>query len=330
MVNLLFPSAGRRVELLRAFKRAYASLELDGCVVATDIDPLAPALRVVDRAHIVPPIASPGYVPALIELCRRYRIDLVVPLLDPDVSVLAVNRAALEATGARVAVVPSDAAAIVSDKRRTQEFFQGQGLRTPASWAPSELEPSRASYPLFVKPRKGSAGKDAHKVMGPAELEFYLERVPEPIIQEFLEGPEITSDVVCDLDGKVLAVVSRRRLEVRNGEVAKGVTISDPAIQDACVSIATELPAVGPITVQCIMHGAAPHFTEINGRLGGGVPLAIAAGVDVPAMLLAMAAGLPVPGPPLGCYATGLYLTRFDESFVVTEDERDQMARSHF
>jgi carbamoyl-phosphate synthase large subunit len=328
-MNLLFPSVGRRVELLRAFRRAYRSLGLEGRIVATDIDPLAPALRVADCSYIVPPIRSPDYVPTLADLCHREKINLVVPLLDPDVSVLAANRAALEGRGARVAVVSKDAAAVVADKLLTHEFFRRLGLKTPASWTPGQLERSKAAYPLFVKPRNGSASKHAYKVTSPAELEFYLERVPEPIIQEFLQGPEITNDVVCDLEGRILAIVSRRRIEVRNGEVAKGVTLHDPLIQDACEGIAKALPAVGPITVQCMMHNGAPHFTEINARLGGGVPLAIAAGVDVPVMLLASVAGVSGPVPPLGRYATGLCLTRFDDSFVVTEHEREQMARSH-
>ena len=44
-VNVLFTSAGRRVELMRAFRKAYKQLGLRGSIVATDIDPLAPALK---------------------------------------------------------------------------------------------------------------------------------------------------------------------------------------------------------------------------------------------------------------------------------------------
>jgi carbamoyl-phosphate synthase large subunit len=76
-----------------------------------------------------------------------------------------------------------------------------------------------------------------------------------------------------------------------------------------------------------MMQDGAPRFTEINARLGGGVPLAIAAGVDVPALLLADAAGLPVEAPAPGAYRQGLYLVRFDDSFLVTEAEREQVAR---
>ncbi|MCZ7667705.1 MAG: ATP-grasp domain-containing protein [Chloroflexi bacterium] len=112
-------------------------------------------------------------------------------------------------------------------------------------------------------------------------------------------------------------MVSRQRIEVRWSEVAKGVTIHNPEIEAACAQIAAALPAIGPITVQCMMKEGVPYFTEINARLGGGVPLGIAAGVDTPRYLLAQAAGLDVAAPPLGSYQTGLHLTRFDDSFFL-------------
>ena len=86
MLNLLFTSVGRRVELLRAFHRAYRDLGREGYIVATDIDPLAPALQEADRPYIVPRLRDPAYMPALVEICRRESIGLVFPLIDPELS----------------------------------------------------------------------------------------------------------------------------------------------------------------------------------------------------------------------------------------------------
>lgn len=329
MLNILFPSAGRRVALLRGFRQAYQSLSLPGRIIATDIDPLAPALQVADRTYIVPRIRSPEYVPALAAICARESVRAVFPLLDPDVAVLASHRAAFDAVGARLAVVSPQAAAMTTDKWATTRFFSELGLRTPASWLPADLDRERAHYPLFIKPRSGSAAKDAYRVRDAKELDFFLARVADPIIQEFLPGPEITNDVICDLEGSLLAVVSRERIEVRNGEVTKGVTVYNPEIHAACVRIAAALPAVGPVTVQCMIKDGLPYFTEINARIGGGVPLAIAAGVNVPALLLARVAGRPVEPTAPGAYVQGLYLVRYDDSFFISESQREQMAGRH-
>ena len=328
-LNILFTSVGRRVELLRHFRRAYEVLKLSGRIVALDIDPLAPALQVADRCHIVPPLSSADYIPTLIEICRKEAVNLIFPLIDPDIPVLAAHRSAIEKTGACVAVVAAEACAVTADKWQTMRFFQQLRLPVPRSWLPGQLDPGKARYPLFIKPRRGSAARHTHKVHNEEELSFFCRYVPDPIIQEYLPGPEITNDVICDLNGEVLAVVSRRRIEVRWGEVAKGVTIYDPTIIEACVRIAAALPAIGPITAQCIMKDGVGHFTEVNARLGGGIPLGIAAGADSPRWLLARTAGLAIDIPPLGSYRTGLYLTRFDESFFIDETERNRMGSHH-
>ena len=325
-VNILFTSAGRRVELLRAFRQAYAALGVTGQLIVTDIDPLAPALHVADRFYMTPRFRSVDYIPALLDICRREAITLVFPLIDPDIPLLAAHKEIFASLGTQVVVVDEAAAAVTGDKWQTTRFFRELGLATAQSWLPEEINPATTAYPLFIKPRQGSAAKHTFKVNNRRELEFFLTYVPEPIIQECLPGPEITSDVVCDLQGNLLAVVSRQRIEVRWGEVAKGVTVRDPVIEAACVRIAEALPAVGPITVQCMMKEGVPHFTEINARLGGGVPLGIAAGVETPRWLLAQAAGLEAAVPPLGSYQTGLYLTRFDDSFFMAQAQVNEFA----
>ncbi|MGB9880561.1 MAG: ATP-grasp domain-containing protein [Anaerolineae bacterium] len=321
-VNVLFTGAGRRVELLRAFRRAYADLGLTGKIVSVDIDPLAPALQEADCPYIVPPCSDPAYIPTLAEICRTEQVHLVFPLIDPDILVLARHRQELETTGARVVVVSEGSARIGADKWLTYQFFKRLDIPTPNTFLPEQVLENKLEFPLFIKPRFGSASKHVYKVNDEEELRFFLRYVPEPIVQEHLSGPEITSDIYCDFrGGNVLAVVSRQRIEVRWGEVAKGKTVYDPAIIQYCITIARELNAIGPLNVQCILREGRPYFTEINLRFGGGAPLGFAAGVHAPHWFLALAAGLPVDVPPLGTYRTGLYLTRFDDSFFLSEED---------
>ena len=61
-MGVLFTCAGQRVDIVTAFKRAGAR------TVATDIDPLAPALYHADERAFVPRVDDPGYVAALREL----------------------------------------------------------------------------------------------------------------------------------------------------------------------------------------------------------------------------------------------------------------------
>jgi carbamoyl-phosphate synthase large subunit len=324
-LNLLFTSAGRRNELLRAFRRAFEELDIHGNIIVADIDPLAPAIQEADLSYIVPRVDDPGYVPELVNICKQEDIRMIFPLLDPDIPVLASNKEVLETDERLVVVVPEAAARLTADKWSTHQFLTEMEVPTPRSWLPEDVQHGEMAFPLFIKPRMGSAGKNTFKVEDKRQLEFFLDYVSEPIVQEYLPGPEITNDVICSLEGELKAVVSRERIEVRWGEVAKGRTIYSEEILQNCMRIAEALEAIGPITVQCMMSDKGPRFTEVNARFGGGIPLGIAAGVNSPLWYVAEAAGLKVSLPPLGTDLSGLYITRFDESYFISEDTYKQI-----
>jgi carbamoyl-phosphate synthase large subunit len=319
-VNVLFTSAGRRVELLRAFQRARRSLRLGGKIHVTDVNPLAPAFRIAESTHLVPRFTDSDYIPALLEIVRRARIKMIFPLIDPDIPILAAHKREFEQAGARVMTPDAEGAETARDKWKTHLLYRDLGIPAARSWLPADLRARKPDFPLFIKPRRGSAGQDAFRVENERQLEFFLSYVEDPIVQECLPGPEITSDVICGASGEVWAVVSRRRIEIRAGEVAKGVTLWDETIAGHCAAAARGIRAAGPVTVQCILRDGKPYFTEINARFGGGCPLGIRAGVNSPKWYLAEAAGLPRKIPPVGKYARGLYMTRFDESFFFGED----------
>lgn len=326
-INLLFPSVGRRVELIRAFKRAYAALGISGTIIGLDIDPLAPAFQVVDRPYIAPRTSSPDYVPYLLEISTREQAHAIFPLIDPDIPILALNRDQFEALGVRIGTISRNAIDVVDDKWAATRFFQSLGIPTPTTYSPEALPGETAEFPLIVKPRRGSASQNVFRVNNARELEFFVNYVSEPLVQEFVSGAEITNDVLVNFEGEVLAVVSRQRLQVRGGEVVKSVTIKDAVIAAYCAQIAESLSTTGPITVQCIMKGNVPCFTEINARMGGGLPLSIAAGVDFPAIILAHLAQIrDAAGLLTHQYQAGLFMTRFDESFFITEDDRQHLA----
>jgi carbamoyl-phosphate synthase large subunit len=78
-----------------------------------------------------------------------------------------------------------------------------------------------------------------------------------------------------------------------------------------------------------MMKNETPHFIEINARVGGGLPLAIAAGVNVPAMLLSLVTDIPAQALS-SSYRPGTYMTRCDESVFLTENDRDRIQRHSF
>lgn len=308
-MNVLMTAASRRVPLLRAFQAALRALGR-GRVVVTDIDPSSPAVHLADRAYRVPISSDPGYVDALLEICVAEKIGLVVPTIDDELEILADARGRFDAAGAVLACSPAGTAALCNDKYRTCRHLSAHGVEAAVSWLPGEI-PADAPETLFIKPRVGRGGVGAHLIRNRRELEFFLEYVNNPVVQEFLEGPEFTIDMFCDWNGTPLSIVPRERALVRAGVIDRGRTVKDPALIELGRQVAAVVPFAGAVNVQCRMRGNVPVVFEINPRFSGGIPLTIAAGADFPAMLVQLAMGKRVPCM-VGRFQADLWMTSYE------------------
>ncbi len=319
-ITVLFTCVGRRVELVQAFRAAGRRLGLELRMVGLDSDPTAPALLCVDRPVLVPPVADSGYLPAVLGAIRDSHADLLIPTIDTDLQVLSRHRDQISDAGCLALIAEPEIIDTCRDKVRTYQHLVRHNIDTPKTFTADQL-PSilEHGFPLFIKPRGGSASQWVHKIVDRVDLEYYLSRVPAPIIQEFVAGTEHTLDVYVGLNGRPRCVVPRARWQVRGGEVSKGVVVKDYEIMDAGRRLVESLgPSVrGLVTVQCIVTADRRIcFTEINPRFGGGAPLAIAAGADFPGWLLLELCG---QSPPIAFdgFQHGLCMLRYDWSVFV-------------
>jgi carbamoyl-phosphate synthase large subunit len=309
-VNVLVAAAGRRSSLVRAF--VTAAHARGGTVLAGDVDGLAPALYLADRAVRTLGNGDPGFLADLVGIVERYGIGLLVPTIDTDLPVLAAGREAFEAVGCRLAVSSASFVATTLDKVTTGATFGAAGVAVPQSWVPPIDAPADLPATVFVKPRQGSASKDTYQI-ATDDLDRILGIVPDPVVQEVLTGPEITIDALLGLDGRPIHFVPRIRIKTLGGESVQGVTLDhDDAIEtwiERVLDVCAASGAIGPLTLQAFLTPTGPVLSEINARFGGGFPLALEAGGDYPAWLLDMVAGRPVE-PRLRAYEPGVYMTR--------------------
>jgi len=316
-MNVLLTSVGRRVALLRAFRAELASRG-GGRVLAADTSSLSAGLEDADESFLVPPCTSADYVSALLGIVRRERVRLLVPLIDPELEPLALQREAFLAEGCSVMVSDPGVVRLTRDKRRCAERFRELGFDAPLVVGADELAfPERLAYPLFLKPADGSGSVGAVRIDDAAELRFHLARTCWPVVESLETGEEFTVDVFVDMDGRARCAVPRRRLEVRGGEISKGRTVKDGAIMDAASRLAEALGGCrGCVTLQCFRgpEGRIAFF-EANLRFGGGFPLSYTAGANFPGWLLRMVAGEAIPA--FDGWQDGLVMLRYDDAVFV-------------
>lgn len=318
-MNILISSAGRRVILVREFRKALRRLKISGNVVAIDISNTAPALYAADRAFVVPGVCDKEFPGALFEIVKKEKIDLILPTIDPELPVYARLKGDIEArTGARVAVSSPEVVDICMDKYKSFQFLSSIPVPTPHTFTRTGILPADISWPLFAKPRCGFASVNTFTVGDREEFEYLAKKYPDLIFQEHIQGKEYTVDLLSDFKGQVIHVVPRERLEVRAGEVTRSRTERNYDIMASARTIAEKLGSTGPITLQCLLREGIPYFFEINPRVGGGIVASIAAGANTPLLLLQMRQGRHIR-PRVGRFRDNHYMLRYDDALYETE-----------
>jgi carbamoyl-phosphate synthase large subunit len=299
---VLLTGVGKRYDIVSAFAQ-------HATVVAADPNPLAPAQYAAHVRRAVPRIDDPDYVPALRALCDEFGVRAVVPLTDLDLEVLAMARRA----GELPAFVPDpEIARATFDKYETHRLLSRLGLPSPPTVLPGEAV---EHYPVMVKPRWGSGARSIHRADDADAAEFFVRYIGEPaMVQWFMDGPEFSMDVLCDLRGRCLNAIPRTMIESRGGESIKGTVIADPELISLGRRVAEALGVRGPATIQAFRdREIGLRITDVNTRFGGAFPAPMYAalpGRTYPELVVRMARG-EVVEPHVGEFRAGITFTRY-------------------
>ncbi len=300
--GILLTGVGKRYDIVSSFARLTTT-------VAADPNPLAPAQYAATVRAAVPRIADPGYVPALARLCEEHGVGAVIPLTDLDIEVLAQARV----EGLLPALVPDpEIATATYDKYETHLLLQRLGLPSPPTVLPGEAP---ESYPVMVKPRRGSGARSIHLAHDEAQARFFVDYVDEPVmVQRAMRGPEFSIDCLGDREGRCLNAIPRTMLESRGGESIKGAVIRDDELIVLGRTVMERLRVRGPATVQAFRDDEVGlGITDVNTRFGGAFPAPMYAatrGRTYPELIVALAAGEHVE-PHVGEFNEGLTFTRY-------------------
>lgn len=322
-VRVLFSCVGRRVELIRSFRRAAESLGITLEVHGADASRLTPAGYHVDKCHTIPSITK-RHPHHLLAIVKHAKISFLVPLIDSELQLIADAKELFAAVGCTPMISSPQVVRVCRDKLATFKMLTAAKIDTPQTWSLEEtLARKRHRFPYFLKPRAGSAAMGNFKINNLDELRVIGRRVPDAIVQEFVTGVEHTLDVYTGFNGRPRCVVPRRRMEVRSGEVSKALIVKDPKIMNIGKQVATALgDCRGVITVQCIVTPRGRiRVIEINPRFGGGVPLAIHAGADFPKWILSELLGKTPRIQPTG-FRNDVAMLRFDDSVFLPRASR--------
>lgn len=319
-MNLLLSSAGRRVALLQALRLDAQGLGIALRVLAADLNPSqSAACASADIAFAVPRCTEAGFIDSLVDHCHRHQVGLVIPTIDTELPVLSEARARFEPR-CKIAVSSHQAVLVARDKQATADVLSTAGIPTPGTAPLGAVLAGDANVGehMVLKRVDGSRSIGLHYVDSREAARRLGLEPSRYVAQERCIGPEYTVNCYVDQKGVLRAAVPHRRIEVRDGEVSKGVTERRADLTAIAHKIVAAIPGLrGPFCFQAILTSDGPKVFEINARFGGGYPLAHAAGATFGKWLMEEALGLPCTANDE--WQDGLLMLRYDAAVFIKQ-----------
>lgn len=272
--NILITSVGKRVVLVRIFQKTLKELGLDGKVYTVDMKPeMAPAGFVSEECIRVPRCTANNYIDTLLQICQEKEIAIVVPTIDTELQILSENRLRFQEQGVQLVLSDSDFIKACGDKRLTKSLFGDLRIDVPQM-----LDKEHATFPMFAKPYDGSLSANTHIIKDENDLTSDILDDPKMLFMEYIDSKEYreyTVDMYYGQDNRVKGIVPRERIEIRAGEINKGITRKNYIVDYLKERMETVKGVRGCICLQLFYRESSHDIKgiEINPRFGGGFPL---------------------------------------------------------
>lgn len=264
-------------------------------------------LEMFDRYYQVPRGDDPRYADAIVDICVREQVDIVIPIMSVELVTLARNVEKFEKAGVILSVSDLEPLQIANDKLALFEFMQAKDLPVPRFCpvncvADVDKALEKVGVPAVFKTTEGS-GSRGMRIIDPGKSRFdilFHEKptsayvtlqdfketlqegdMPQMLAMEYLPGHEYSVDLLCD-HGKVLYSMCRRGLNVQTSIILDGVVEDKPEITGLCSRVAEALKLTGNIGFDVKERAdGTPVIMECNPRATAGISEFTASGVNL-------------------------------------------------
>lgn len=315
-MNILILSAGTRNKIVQYFKN-----NIEGKVVATDMSEFAPAVYEADMFYKVPRITDSGYLDVIYNICKKEHINGVLSLIDPELSLLAKNIVNFQKIGVTVIGSSYELCERSLDKMKMYNWLIKNGYNCAKTYDNKEsfyadLQDGKISFPVFVKPIRGSASISVSKVYDKSTIDLLFANNDGLLIQQFLDGQEIGVDCYIDLiSGEVVSIFTKKKIVMRAGETDKAVSFKDNKLFEIIEDFVKKSGYRGQIDIDVFSVNGTYYISEVNPRFGGGYPHAYECGVNHMRLINNNLNGI-VNQKDIGNYDSDVYMMKFSELMI--------------
>ena len=262
-------------------------------IVGTDMDREAVGRFLTDGFHVVPEGSHENYIPAMLDVVKKERPDVLLSEGDPEIYPLACHREEFLDLGTTVMVSDPDSIRKATNKFEMYETLRTHGFKPLPEYRSAQtmdefLDALAAlgypDKPVVFKPHmgRGSRGvrildekadrrtllmerKPVSKYMALDEFQRIFrddEELPKFLLMEYLEGGEIATDIIA-IEGRELFTTAKTVETARWGVIVRGELIRSDELVEQTRRILEAIPLSYCLNFQFI----ADRLIEINARV---------------------------------------------------------------
>jgi carbamoyl-phosphate synthase large subunit len=279
-------------------------------IIGVDANPAAVGRFMVDQFYPVPRSNDTSYISALLEICRREKVAVVLPQTAEEPLVLSAHQSQFRKEGTEIAVSDHAALEVAVDKWQLLRLCSKYNFAVSGYFKIGSVEELIAAakqldYParaFVIKPLQGCGSKGVHIVkerdedahaffsrrsdipeLALNDIVNILQRseaCPELLAQEHLPGLEYTVDAFI---GEKNAIASPRiRQKVFGGTAFETVSQEHPELAEMTLKIGRELGLKYAFGVQYKLDSQGrPKVLECNPRIQGTMVASLFSGANV-------------------------------------------------
>ena len=252
-------------------------------LIGIDMTDICAGRLLVSAFHKVPKISDPEFKSRLYQICQDEKVKYIFPTNQIELEFWAQNQECFwKDLKVKVFTNTLKTVQLCGDKKMTYQWCQDNAINYP------ELYEVPNTFPFIAKPLSGAGSVGVEIIHNTKELEFYQSKYDNSLYQKYIIGDEYTVDVLVHPNGEITAIVPKKRLEVRNGQAVKSMTVDNPELIEFVKNIIKIFNITCTANVQVIKEKETNklYLIEINAKFATSLSLTVESGVNIPLLLI--------------------------------------------
>lgn len=231
---------------------------------------------------------DPGFIEFINKLTRKYKIDLIIPGIEPDLYKFWEFRDQLET---KVVLGNDLCMRLAKDKLYTYQFLQSHDICLIPTLHDVGFDQCAAELgiPFLLKPVLSSASKGIEMISTPDAYDFFTRRNKGACIYQRIIGTmeeEYTCCVFGDSKGGYFDSIILKRKLSGEGATNRALRVEDEMVQDYISRLCRVLQPEGPLNIQLRKDGNSVYLLEINSRVSSSCSIRTLMGYNEPEMCI--------------------------------------------